>query len=436
MSDKTDVVLYNNNTDGKCAAGLINKIAILDSEYYYIRPQNERGLCEKLSKDFDYYLSDNYIRHSNSYDNYFEDWDDEEDEEDFSGDYNDRDEVETLYILDYTFKDRLCLHSIINKLSPKKIVWLDHHEDAEREMAFWLDFRQGQGYSEDYFRFEPSEENKSTCYMALEYIEEKYPEITITSEQRKVIELCRRYDVWDFDNDLLDKNFKRKIKARELEDAMCFATGMKLANDKNRLIISTSDMLSEWISIFRSDDDTVSYYIAQGKPVVDYQKKFAEQVSNLDSGRFIPISADTNDIDGCALLLNLPLDMVNVVSHFLLSIGRAGVIIVYRISDRDDGRVYVSIRASKDLDYDFHCGRFMAEHFYGGGTKYAASGWAENINALNEILEKIADDVDTEEGRRYEEAQQRKIQEEEERKRIRELKIQNGEIRPKKKKEK
>lgn len=336
MSEKRDLVIFHDDADGYCSAGLVsvfNHIRKREMPIYYpigygYGDDIENKLFEKMQREA-------------------------------KG-------IDVLYILDFSFP-AVTLDNIAEKLSPWKIVYLDHHATARNEMAKWGEIkydRENSFWGSCVKRINGNlvecftANNNAECGASLTWKHVKYQSSMIKGLKcakniDRTVRLCKDYDLWTHQD----------------HNSMPFVTGISVSMPHPE----------EWRKILVSDT-LWKKYIDMGKGIILQQKFFAKNVlKKNDKNEFVEYNGNK------ILLLNVPPQWTNIVSNTVSENSCYDGVLCYSITGISG--VSVSLRTSAECELD--AGVFMKEFFYGGGHKHAAGGRASDFNMFKRTLDII-----------------------------------------------
>lgn len=321
-----DIVIFHNDADGYCSAGLVS---LLNKKL-----SNKQPIYLKVM----YGIEDRIIDIVNGAIKPVP-W----------GPKGSNDEMGTLYVLDFSFSAQTMMR-LIKKLDPQRVVYLDHHATSVEQMSEFIE-----AVKKNNLRTECLVINKkSECGASLTWKHVKYrcPELKGNKEIEYIVNLCKDYDLW----------------IHKYRESLPFVTGVSIKIPHPE----------QWRRMLCSEG-LYNKYTAIGKGVIKQQLELAKKIVRK------PEKWETMCFNGAkTIILNINPQWVNIVSHELLDKTDLEAVLCYSISGLN--KVHISMRSKGEFD----TGEFMQKWFQGGGHKHAAGGHANNYNNFCYLLQLAA----------------------------------------------
>ena len=337
---KRDFVIFHDDADGYCSAGLVSLLNYTREGKNYASP---------VFFPMSYGYGEDIVRRI--------------------GDKA-PEKTDILYILDFSFPAET-VQKIMEELRPAKVVYLDHHATSREEMAKWSETsckgrdwfwtphtKRLNGEPVDCF----TANNNRECGASLtwKHVKKMLPEIKKNPCARnveKVVRLCKDYDLWTHKD----------------RDSMPFVTGISV----------NMPHPEQWRKVLTSDTLRRRYAV-MGKGIIAQQKAVAKAILKK------PDKHEGITYKGYKLLLlNIPSQWTNIVSSTIAENSDYDGVLCYSITGLGENGVFLSLRTAKDCELD--AGQFMREYFSGGGHKHAAGGRAASFGVFVRILNIIKD---------------------------------------------
>lgn len=334
-----DFVIYHDDADGYCSAGLVSLLN-------YIR--DGRGYVSPVFFPIGYGYGEDVIRRMGE---------------------KASEKTNVLYILDFSFPAET-VGKIVEELCPKKAVYLDHHATSREEMSkwgetsckgrdwFWTSHIKRLG-GESIECFTANNNRECGASLTWKHVKKVLPEIKAMPCVRnieKVVRLCKDYDLWTHKD----------------RDSMPFVTGISV----------NMPHPEQWRKALMSDTLWHKYAV-MGKGIIAQQKRYAKDVlKKRDKHECITHT-------GYKLLLqNVPPQWTNIVSDVINGESDYDGVLCYSLAGTYH-QVALSLRTAADCE--LNAGQFMKDFFSGGGHKHAAGGRASSFGVFMRILDIIKD---------------------------------------------